>query len=662
MNSTVSPHRHPSRGLQAFLLALAALYIILKGIGSIWSDSVDLAHHYALAARIAEYWGLPAGVDPTLGEMNFYPRISHAMAAIAGSWFDSPLIGLQLVSLLSVFVVWASLIYLLWSAPRKLAVPVLATFVGLLVLNRIELRFELFGRELVVSYFYAQLVAQALVAFSLPVAILMERGRVDSCVRYGLLLGLGYFCVGIHVLPALQLLAFLILVICLEFLTHVLEGKGGNAKRAVIAIAFIVASVVAVVRHPAFSAMAEISRNNGAFAPKHFDSVEAIAAYAIFVAIASGLVVFAWFKLRNDSHAKELLLLKYLGLYGIAVAGVCLLQFIALKLGQGSEYAVKKHIFSLNTVLLLELSLAPLLAAVFRKANVLRQPQVEKGFVYAYLLLPLLTILAFHGIAPRRAAHSTVELVKLERVLQRHRDELLVRTPGRFVYLMPGPGVSRVVAYMMTIGVLKSPRGPDRYSNAFRILRGEAISDWPLVGTILDPTLSQAAAQKLPPDSCQRPFPGLPFAVLDGQCLGKAVSTPASFIRLTAGQMSPCKLTGFGAPEQFFTWTTQKQASIECPTPQVDGHPATSVTISAGAFLEHVPFQRAYVSVNDGPSTELRFDAHAPQQSIVLRLPANVGANCRVDFTLPDSISPSEVGVSVDPRRLGLKLSDIEFK
>ena len=81
MNSTPSTLSPPSRGLQICLLALAAIFLIVKYMGSMWSDSVDLAHHYALVARIAEYWGLPAGVDPTLGEMNFYPHTSHAMAA-----------------------------------------------------------------------------------------------------------------------------------------------------------------------------------------------------------------------------------------------------------------------------------------------------------------------------------------------------------------------------------------------------------------------------------------------------------------------------------------------------------------------------------------------------------------------------------------------------
>lgn len=71
---------------------------------SIWPGSPDLAHHYALVARIAEHWILPATFDQTLGEMNFYPRYSHIAPALAGSLFGSPLIGLKLVSLIAVLI------------------------------------------------------------------------------------------------------------------------------------------------------------------------------------------------------------------------------------------------------------------------------------------------------------------------------------------------------------------------------------------------------------------------------------------------------------------------------------------------------------------------------------------------------------------------------
>ena len=70
-----------------------------------------------------------------------------------GSVFGSPLVGMQLVGLLAIAVLWASLVHLLQSLPGRLALRALWVFALLLVLNRLEWKFELHGRELVGSYF-----------------------------------------------------------------------------------------------------------------------------------------------------------------------------------------------------------------------------------------------------------------------------------------------------------------------------------------------------------------------------------------------------------------------------------------------------------------------------------------------------------------------------
>lgn len=662
MNSHTTTDTKPSHGLQACLLAIAATLLIVEFIGSIWSGSVDLAHHYALVARIAEYWTLPAGLDPTLGEMNFYPRTSHIIAAIAGSLFDSPLIGIQLISLVSIIVLWASLIHILLSLPRKLAAPVLASFVALLVLNRVLFRFEIHGREIVSSFFYAQLVAQALVASSLALAMAMDRRSVHSSTRYTVLMVLIYFCLGVHLLPALQLLCFALLLIGMELVAKIDEAKSVDVRAVLIAVGFMLIGLVLVVRHPAFAAMAEISRNNGALSPGHLNTVGAIAVYAVFIAIASGFIAFRWFKLRNEQNASQLLLLKYFGLYGMAVSGLCLTQFIALKFGLGSEYAVKKHVYSLNTVMLIELALIPLLFATRRGKLSTLTLQDGRGLVYSYFLLPLLTVLAFYAIAPRKKVYDTAEVVRLERILEAHRDALVALAPGKFVYLMPGPEVSPVIAYMLTIGVLKTPQGPGHDSNARSILRNEPLTEWPVVGTILAPA-SMQSVQSEGMGACRRVSPELPFSVLDGQCIANAMAKVSPIIMFSSqGMPSRCTMAGFSHAEAAFTWTDGKQASIDCPTPEIEGHLATSVTISAGAFLENVPFQRAYISINGGIPVEFRFDQKTPQRSITLNLPADDNSNCHISMTLPDATSPSHSGVSVDPRQLGLSVSKIEFK
>lgn len=647
----------PSRGLQAALLALVAGVLIVLSVGSLWSESADLAHHYALVARLSEFWGLPPGADPSLGEMNVYPRTSHALAALVGSVFDSPLVGLLVVALAAVVVLWASLVHLLMSLPGRLATRCLVMFAVLVVLNRLEWRFELHGRELVGSFFYAQLVAQALVAATLVALLALERGGAAAWVRYLACIGLAWVAAGMHALPALQLLSFFLLLAGLDALLRWRDGAPHALRGGLVAAAFMVGAVALLVRHPAFSAMVEISRTNGAFTPRHFAGIGAIGAYAAVLAAASGLVLRQWWRARRADAAGGLLAIKLIGLYGLAVAGLCVAQILALRLGYGSEYAIKKHVFALNSVALLELSLLPALWAIRREPAAATASAPPRGVVFAYLLLPALTVMAFYGIAPRKKTHGTAAIVTLERALLRERDALRALAPGGFAYVLPGPGVSPPLAYLLTTGVLASPRGPG--SNSESILRAEPLGDWGEVAAVLQP----GPLQPDQPESCRRAFPSVPIAVLDGPCMARAVAQTRTLIRFTAAQApSPCTLLGFGDPEGSFTWTVQPEASLECPVPRIDGKPATRVTLSAGAFLDRVPFQRARVTVEGGGSAELRFDEAVPYQSVTLDLPATAGDTCRIRLSLPDATSPSAVGLSVDPRILGLSLARIEFK
>src|SRR5438132_644254 len=100
---------------------LATMFVLLcYAVDHIWATSSDFAHHYALVARLAQQWTLPAGgFDPSLGEMNIYPRSSHALAAMLGTLLHSSFLGMHLVTLLSMMGVWAALGALMLTLPRR---------------------------------------------------------------------------------------------------------------------------------------------------------------------------------------------------------------------------------------------------------------------------------------------------------------------------------------------------------------------------------------------------------------------------------------------------------------------------------------------------------------------------------------------------------------
>jgi len=640
--------------LQIFLMLLVAVFLIVMASDSIWSASVDLAHHYALAARIAEYWTLPPGIDPTLGEMNFYPRTSHLLAAIMGKFFGSPLIGIQLVSLLSLIVLWAGLAFMVLSLPRSVGMKTAATLAVLLVLNWVLLGADVHGGEIVGNFFYSQLVAQASIVFGLAIALSLDKKEVKSSIRYSFLIALIYFATGIHLLPASQLLGFLLAMIAFEAFMKLKAARNNYLKTGLIAAGFMGAGLLVLTKHPAFAAMRTISQNNGGLFIKHINSMGAISVYCLVVAAMSGMLVFQWCKLKQQDNARQLLALKYLGLYGLAVSGLCLVQLISLKIGQGSEYAVKKHMFSLNTVMLIELALIPLLVKISKMQHSLQPNINNEDVLYSYLLLPALTILAFFSVTPRDKVLDTSDIVSLEHGLQLQREMLISYAPGKYVYLLTSPNITPTVAYMMTIGVLKAPRT----ANSLNVLSDQPLTEWSLVGTILASEKSYVGQLT----SCRRSFPALPFSVVDGQCVEKEMHRGRRSISLSAiDGYSPCLIEGFSAAEEGGRWTERKEVFLKCSMPDLNGKVPAKILMDTAAFLHNGNVQRASFSVNGSPSIEYRYDAEHSKRTIELPIPASVGKELTIRLSLPDAISPKQMGLSEDRRQLGLMVRAIEF-
>ena len=124
------------------LLLLAAALLLVGSAGTFQSLSVDLAHHYALVARLYQDWVLQSATDPSLGEMSAYPRLAHQFAAVLARLVGSPLLGLHLTALLAIFVCWASLAAMLLSLPRRAAIGSALMLAVLLALNRLTLNLE----------------------------------------------------------------------------------------------------------------------------------------------------------------------------------------------------------------------------------------------------------------------------------------------------------------------------------------------------------------------------------------------------------------------------------------------------------------------------------------------------------------------------------------
>jgi len=633
------------RTLQILIALVCGVFLGLHFWDFVWSKSADLAHHYVLVERLAESGDLPRVADPSLGEMQLYPRLSHQIAADLGRSRGSPLAGMQIVVLFSMIALWSAIGWMIWSQPAPQARR--ATLIALLalVIGGLFLRLDLWGREIVGNYFYAQFVAQAASLTILAIALSLSQAGWSRFTIYGLLI-VGIFVVElVHLLPAVELLGFLgLLVLC----DQLQQSRRWPMRGLAISAIFPIVALLVVVVNPVFKAMASISENDGilylAFIPNHF----ALQVLVLVTAASSILSMWYWFRLKDPQQQREQLVIKYFATLGLSISTLCLLQMVALEIGHGSEYACRKYAFGLWTVLLVNVSL---LLAYHSKTNSESGPNsLLARTVFDCCAVGLLTGVAALTIFPARKTVSLSGLMSMERRLEAIKAHAPAVPPGTSTYAIKLPGESPVVDYMFSLGVFKAARSV----NTLDILRGEELSLADKIGVIV--TGKNQSLYDIP--ACRLPSDDPAFSLIAGSCYAKS---PVR--KLCLGEMHATEVRlsqGFSVPEGGGTWTDAKVAVFHCEMPDHAADYPESVRISGFAFVPAAHIQHVAISVNGGEARELVFDHAGQEQSVVLPVPKGASA-IQIKFLLPDAVSPSAAGVSGDPRELGLFVQSVQL-
>ena len=205
----------------------------------------------------------------------------------------------------------------------------------------------------------------------------------------------------------------------------------------------------------------------------------------------------------------------------------------------------------------------------------------------------------------------------------------------------------------MSIGALKAPRSatPDLS------LSGWWITDWNNVGTLI--TSERSSVDQDP--KCRRAAPVHSLVMLDGACLAKSLRN-RQFLSFTSKDgPSTCVSKGLSNAEDFGTWTANSTVSLRCPVPVINGKVPSKLQIDSSGFLAHVSAQRVFAGIKGEAAIEYRFDTNHPSKLITMTLPRNIGNELQNDFKLPDAISPEQLGISNDTRKLGIVIKNIEF-
>jgi hypothetical protein len=86
------------------------------------------------------------------------------------------------------------------------------------------------------------------------------------------------------------------------------------------------------------------------------------------------------------------------------------------------------------------------------------------------------------------------------------------------------------------------------------------------------------------------------------------------------------------------------------------------VRINAMGFVYRNRSQRAFIAINGSRPVEYRYEKNWQMQVIELPLPSSSPGEIRIRFSLPDAISPKELGMNADPRKIAISVRSIQFE
>ena len=346
-SGTISPDNSNRKNIGSFTLhAFVVVALMVTFAGQIFLTSIDVAFHYVLIHEI-EKFGFVRPDVASLPLMTIYPRVSHWLAAVVGWIGGSDIVAMMLIITASIYITYVLVDQLLHGISGVAPSIAFAVIFFALSLTRAQVGWEIVG-----NFFYPQIVGNVLV-FGTLCWLASDRDRSSWHLAF-FLLAIVIAATSVQPISAVHILgAGLIYLTFLAFRKWLMRQLDIEAIFALIIV--IIAGAIVLKFHPTMSAMRLISNNNGALDFGFSDNwVGVLLPIAGLIGCTNLLVCFYGRGVRIDAVVASAL---------IAIVGIAVVQYAILRLvGEGSIYAVKKHIFMVVT--LSAISLARLISNI----------------------------------------------------------------------------------------------------------------------------------------------------------------------------------------------------------------------------------------------------------------------------------------------------------
>lgn len=619
---TVPMTSNKSRQLWQAGLAFAAMVFLMAKFGRFFQNgSFDLVQHYLLIDEIMKHGGVRPDAYARIGAMAVYPPAAHWLAALVGWITGSGLIGMNLVAIAAVFVCYLIIVSLV-SEGSWLRV---AIFFALFLAFRFTR--SMVGWEVRFNFFYPQLVADVIYFGCL---FLIARIHRDISRISVFVIG-GFVTMWIQPLIAVHIFAAGLALLACEAAKEWIAQRRFPLKSALATLGATLLAAVIVVEHPAFKVMRAISGNDGYLEIGYSEIMLVTSVCALL-----GIINMTRY-LRSKAGAIDAVIASAV----IGAALLTYLQFALLKLhGDGSPYAVKKHMFLVFTLGLM--NFVRLAGSGLHAARLTRLQYGGLGVgVVAAAVMSSFALKGFDTpVAPVARALSYADSAVT--------DNLPPFRPGNTA--ADDASLPLIANVMISLTSFQHPFD----ARAIAWQQGGSIKrDIPYVMVGRTDDIDR---------KCQRRYAeGQEFVVVEPACLKTyTFDGPLSFS--SKGNGAPYLGNGWGSPEEWGVWSLGNLGGeIDLVVPSGTKGPLRLEVDAISYINSRHPSQEIIVDVNGKDLATWKFDQASTAGHRSALIPADLvsSGSLHITFKAPGAVSPAQMGESSDARSLGIGLKTL---
>jgi hypothetical protein len=642
------------------IAALIAVVAVAIHIGFYCAPSPDVAYHHALVARLMNNWGLGPQDAVFLMTMARYPRLTHWLAALGGHLLGSSTVGLAGMAIAAVFGIYAVIAAFLGALGRSRGLLAGLFLVGLVAVGSYGR--AIFGFEVIGNFFYSQVVAMALALVGYWIAYRLRDGAYRGLAWDLALFVWVWVLTWAQPVPALQLAASYGLIVLLEAIR---DWRHGRQRTAVVRpILFASLTIGAMLVHPAFKLLRKYSSWNGGLEFAFHSSRVTLGILALVAFAVSGLLLISGVRAGGLAEERSERVKIFVGALGMGAVLLLVTQGVALLLGYGSPYAVKKHVFAVATATLVGCSILLAEALARQRRWWAWLEGCPQGL--RVIAVPLFAWVCLALIVP---AKPDVKLTDLD-----HFRAFAIHV---FSYHLPPEAAGRIIAvdsrmdpvysYLVTMGDLHYPWQP----NSGDLIMGK----W----RVSNPgQVAAAVVDRGNPglDFKECEVPGLAsenYVVVRYNCTLAAKDKPVgpgiiSFRGApTPGPGRRYLRDGWSGQEASGIWSTGSVSTLVLP---LDSSLQGSALAIEFHFFPFLAPGHAAITVellaNDRPMETKAFSGTSRESQVwSVILPKDVvshNQSLKLTLNLHSPASPASVGLSADTRPLGVMLQEIRLR